>query len=464
MGSLIGSNNAILVNKCQNLRNLKVTLEVTEDLITVGNVGFSLQLNCYPQPTPKVNLKSLYWVQYVIAVVGNSVQAGIQYFSAKKVPKGFTGFGFSPSPNYVAFASALSNQVPKGSVMQIALRTDSSGKVTDATFSITDPKGNNSNYTYGPPVSVLPLCAIYGFQVNLVAPPSTPPITFAQGTGNLTYSVSSGKLAVQTGNICKIAVPKGSGTKKSPYSYKVITGGNQTPTGEQSNAPYGNIKPASGRTVSQSVGPPSYTNPPLKPTTYTPIPNIAFHTAGAPSAPTIFRGRIIKGPVALNNNNWQAVLRLANLPGSTHPTGTPGELYPGIPGKYVVFGRVVLVNLDHGGDPQNASVRLVTDNANVLDRVDTRIAGYNQMQGGGPSPPPVDLSITGSLSISLQGTLDTLKLNSNTVYLEASTYQGEAIQASLIAISVDDLLRQTGTQNKPTWKSTDAVKTSGSIF
>jgi len=107
---------------------------------------------------------------------------------------------------------------------------------------------------------------------------------------------------------------------------------------------------------------------------------------------------------------------------------------------------------------------LITDNANVLDRVDTRIAGYNQMQGGGPSPPPVNLSITGSLSISLQGTLDTLKLKSNTVYLEASTYQGQAVQASLIAISVDDIFGQTGTKNKPTWKTTDAAKTSGSIF
>jgi hypothetical protein len=445
MGSLVGSNNAILVNKCKSLRNLTVSLQVTEDLITLGNHGFSLQLNCYPQPTPTVNGKPLKWAQYVIAVQGNSVVWGIQYFSAVK------GFGFNGNGNYsVPFASATSNQVPKGSVMKIALKTDPSGNVTSATFIIIDPKGTVSSYKYPSPGNVLPLCALYGFEVNLVGPPSTSvpgsgTTTFTQGAGILTYSVSSGKLAVQTTNTCKIAVTTKSG-------FKVIKGGVQGGTSEQSNAPYGNIKPASGRTVRQSVGPPSYTNPPLTPTTYIPIPNIAFHTT-------------ITGPVALNNFNEQAILRLANLPGATQaPTGPRTNEFPIIPGKYVVFGRVVLVNLDHGGDPQNASVMLITDNANVLDRVDTRIAGYNQMQGGGSSPPPVNLSITGSLSISLQGTLDTLKLKSNTVYLQASTYQGQAVQASLIAISIDDILKQTGTQNKPTWKSTDAAKTSGSIF
>jgi hypothetical protein len=451
MASLSGSNNAILVNNCKSLRNLTVTLQVTEDLITLNNAGFSLQLNCYPQPTPTVNTKPLEWIQYVIGVVSNSVVWGIQYWSAQPVPKGTPGFGFSPPKtiNYTSFGSAPSNQMRKGSVMKIALATDSKGNVTSAKFRVTDPKGNVSKYKYPSPPNVLPLCRIYGFQVNLVAAPSTAtsvnPITFTQGAGKLTYSVSSGTLAVQSTNTCKIAV-------KTKTGFSVIKGGVQIRTGEQSNAPYGNIKPASGPTVRQSVGPPSYTNPPLTPTTYIPIPNIAFHT-------------IISGPVALNNFNWQAILRLANLPGATQaPTGARALELPTIPGKYVVFGKVVLVNLDHGGDPQNASVMLITDNAIVLDRVDTRIAGYNQMQGGGPSPPPVNLSITGSLSISLQGTLDTLKLSSNTVYLQASTYQGQAVQASLIAISVDDILGQTGTQNKPTWKTTDAAKTSGSIF
>ena len=94
MGSLSGSNNAILVSKCQNLRNLKVTLQVTEDLITLNNHGFSLQLNCYPQPTPTVNGKPLRWVQYVIAVVNNSVQWGIQVLFRADRTQGDAGFRF----------------------------------------------------------------------------------------------------------------------------------------------------------------------------------------------------------------------------------------------------------------------------------------------------------------------------------------------------------------------------------
>src|ERR1035441_3507278 len=106
MGSLSSSDNAILVSKCQNLQNLTVSLQVTQDLITLGNNGFSLQLNCYPQTNPQSTYqdKPLNWFQYVIAVENNSVQWGIQYWSEVK------GFGFSPSPNYVSFGSVTSNR------------------------------------------------------------------------------------------------------------------------------------------------------------------------------------------------------------------------------------------------------------------------------------------------------------------------------------------------------------------
>ena len=37
MSSFGGGNNAILVNNCQSLKSLQVSLTVTEDLITAGN-------------------------------------------------------------------------------------------------------------------------------------------------------------------------------------------------------------------------------------------------------------------------------------------------------------------------------------------------------------------------------------------------------------------------------------------
>src|SRR5262245_5522642 len=127
--SLGSSNNAILFNNCQSLKNLLVTLVLNRNLITQGDTGFSMQLNCYPQTNPqtKYNGYPLAWFQYVINVYNSQVQAGIQYWSLQD-PKN-KGHGYSPSPNYVQFASAPSNQVQRGSVMRIQLETDSNDKV-----------------------------------------------------------------------------------------------------------------------------------------------------------------------------------------------------------------------------------------------------------------------------------------------------------------------------------------------
>jgi hypothetical protein len=222
---LSSSNNAILIDNCKSLQNLIVTLHVTLDLVTSGNNGFSLQLNCYPQTNPQATYedKPLNWFQYVIAVQNNSVLWGIQYWSEVK------GFGFSPANNYSSFASASLNQVLAGSVMRIKLQTNADGNVTSATFSITDPAGEISSYTFTFPSDCL--CAIYGFQVDLVGPPSgTHTCTFTSGLGVLTYWVSTGMLAEQTTNTC---------------------GGSQPATGETSNVLYGDFVPASGQEIFQ---------------------------------------------------------------------------------------------------------------------------------------------------------------------------------------------------------------------
>jgi hypothetical protein len=223
--TLSSSKNAILYDNCNSLQNLTVILQVTQDLVTLGNNGFSLQLNCYPQTKPQATYrdKPLNWFQYVIAVESNSVQWGIQYWSEVK------GFGFSPAKNYVSFGSVSSNQMPAGSVMKIALHTDANGNVTSATFSITDPAGKLSSYTFTFASDCL--CAIYGAEVDLVGPPNgTHACTFTSGVGVLTYAVSSGTLAVQNTNTC---------------------GGRQIGTAEKSNVLYGDVMPASGQQVFQ---------------------------------------------------------------------------------------------------------------------------------------------------------------------------------------------------------------------
>ena len=75
---LAGANNAVLINNCQSLSNLTVQLQVTEDLITLEDTGFSVQLNCYPQigaitpnstqgtTFPGEVVGQLEWFQYVL--------------------------------------------------------------------------------------------------------------------------------------------------------------------------------------------------------------------------------------------------------------------------------------------------------------------------------------------------------------------------------------------------------------
>jgi len=242
------SNNIVFVDKCQSLQNLTLSLQATRDLITLGNNGFSLQLNCYPQTHPQATYrnKPLIWMQYVMAVQSNSILWGIQYFSAVK------GFGFSPSPNYVSFASAPSNRVPAGSVMKIALDTKANGNVTQVKFSIqrvpsvaglTGPKGKVSSHTFTFPSNTL--CAIYGFQVNLVGPPSgTHTCKFTSADGFLNYSVSSGTLAVPAGRLPVLPGAQGKNT----------CGGPQPITAETSNVYYAQPLTASSNPMGQEFG------------------------------------------------------------------------------------------------------------------------------------------------------------------------------------------------------------------
>ncbi|MGH9345179.1 MAG: hypothetical protein ACRD19_15645 [Terriglobia bacterium] len=247
MSVLGGSNNTNLVNGCQNLDNLTVTLQVTQDLTTWGNKGFSLQLNSYPQPGLTSQGEPLDWFQYMIYVLDNQLSWEIQYWAHAKSYSSTMLWppGYTPNPPYTSpwlpvisndftltpFGQAPSNQIPAGSIMQIQLTSDVSGNVTRATFKVTDRSGHVSSgqYTFAPG-AIFP---IYGFQVDIVGPGGGQSTTFTSGAGTLSYSVSQGTLAIQDAS--------------------TGCGGSQPSTGEQSNTLYGEVTPASGATVSQSL-------------------------------------------------------------------------------------------------------------------------------------------------------------------------------------------------------------------
>jgi hypothetical protein len=273
MAFLSGANNVVLVDNCQNLFNLKVQLQVTQDLVTLGDTGFSLQLNCFPpigaitpNATPQTGSGQLSWFQYVLNVWNNSVSFEIQYWAFGAHSYQNAGPGGNPPavwwppsytpnppntspwlpvfPNVAAagtvIGSTSSSTIPAGSVITIQLATDSSGNVTGATFSLTDPSGSVSTqpwqqYAGQAEPANFGAFPIYGFQLNLVSLPSSA-CTFTSGAGTITYSVSSGALSVQSVNTC---------------------GGSQPGTGENSNVVYQDVSPATGSSISQPFGVPA---------------------------------------------------------------------------------------------------------------------------------------------------------------------------------------------------------------
>lgn len=175
--SLGSSNNAILFNNCQSLKNPIVTLLVNRDLITKGNTGFSLQMNCYPQTNPQATYQGhpMEWFQYCINVVNSECQAHVQLWSFQD-PKNI-GHGWSLSPQDDSFRSLSSTSLARCSVMRIMLHTDSNDNIEAVDFNVA-PTGLPFDADFEVVLPTDLRCAIYGFQVNLVGPGNGAHTTF----------------------------------------------------------------------------------------------------------------------------------------------------------------------------------------------------------------------------------------------------------------------------------------------
>lgn len=230
------NNNAILIDNCNNLQNLTVLLEVTEDLATTNNGGWSLQLNCYAPPGQYCQTSQVNVLQYIVIVQGGILQYYIQYwaYGTSTWPSGYNpqpgtspwlpcwahDYGIAPT-----FATGLSGDtLPRESTLQIALATNSDGGVTTATFTYTDPDDNVQTGVWKAP-AVLPICA---FQLNFVGPPGGT-ANFTQGLlnsrGIIYYTISSGELSVQSGGPGSACGEPGAGTAEtSNMTYSDING------------------------------------------------------------------------------------------------------------------------------------------------------------------------------------------------------------------------------------------------
>jgi hypothetical protein len=244
MGFLSGNNNVVLVSQCGNLQGLTVTFQVTEDMVTVGNAGFGLQVNCFPQPGLVVQGQTLNWFQYGLVIQNGNVGWFVEYWDTNNALGAPWPSGYTPNPpntqpalpvipsdlGYTTFASVSSSQILAGSILQIQLITDNNGNVTQANFNYTDPGGTLKPANF--PLPSNGLFPIYGFQPVVVGPFGGAPTSFTSGGGTLTYTVTSGSLGVET----------------------TSCGGYPEPgTAEQSSSIYGPVTPATGSTVTQTV-------------------------------------------------------------------------------------------------------------------------------------------------------------------------------------------------------------------
>ncbi len=245
------NNNAVLIDDCNNLQNLSVTLEVTEDIATTDGGGWSLQLNCNPPPGEYCQTSQVNWFQYIVIVQGGNLTWYIQYWAlgaALPWPPGYTPApGTEPwlpcwahdwgsgGTTLGTFASINGDTLPRGSKLNIALNTDDSGGVTGVTFTYTDPDDNVHPYTWTAPAgAVHPIVAC---ELDFVGAPGGS-ANFTQGLTNsrgiIYYSVSSGQLSVQSGGV---------GAACGEYAGAV--------TGETSNMTYSDISDAPASTITQ---------------------------------------------------------------------------------------------------------------------------------------------------------------------------------------------------------------------
>jgi hypothetical protein len=255
MAFLSGFTTVTLISQCSSLQGLTATFEVSEDLVTVGNTGFGLQLNCFPQANQVFQNQTLNWFQFGLVVgsaagyeANNDQHIGwfVEYWNTnvqgQPWPPGYTPNPPNTTParpvipndtTFTTFGPAPNNQILAKSILQIQLLTETNGGITEVLFSYTDPSGNVYPAKYSFASSAV-YFQIYGAQLVLVGPFNGMPVSFSSGGGTFTLSVSTGTLAVEpAGSTCSGVPEQG--------------------TAEDSNSIYGPFTPASGASVSQSV-------------------------------------------------------------------------------------------------------------------------------------------------------------------------------------------------------------------
>ncbi len=189
-GGLGSSSNYILYDNGQNLKDVQVSIWITEDLESSN--GFSFQLNSYC-PNPQGD--SCAWQQYCIAVVSNSLNLTINNWP---VDWDVNGNYVDLILEWVELQSLPSNKLPAGYVITLTLQNDATGNITGCNVVVVDNNGKvQANVTKTllgfnfPGFTAADQKPINGFELDLVGPDGGAATTLTSGQGVLVLSASN---------------------------------------------------------------------------------------------------------------------------------------------------------------------------------------------------------------------------------------------------------------------------------
>jgi hypothetical protein len=186
-GAGLGSNsNYILFDNCTPLRDISVTINVTEDIICQSasgpTAGFSFQLNAY---SPKG--ETCAWQQYVVALFDSELVGSVDNWPLS---------GPNIINDFFNMAAMPSAKIPAGWQIKISLQNDVDGNISGATYVVTDNQGHTQanvplQLLSLPGVTTADLAPIIAFELNVVGPVNGESAVLSSGAGTITYAASS---------------------------------------------------------------------------------------------------------------------------------------------------------------------------------------------------------------------------------------------------------------------------------
>ncbi len=224
---------------CEILRDVRVTIEITEDLVTepqdksLSNYSpnFAFQLNANSSANGAAPPSTwIVWQQYILGV-GPIIGCAVNNWTNPSLASGNQTISSSDT---TLVTLPTPNTIPAGYVIEFILLYDKAGNVTGATFGVNDGHTNHQVsqvLTSLPGVTSAETAPIVAFELNLVGPGNGQTTRFSSGAGTITYS-SSSILTAQS------AIPS-------------CAGSNAT-TGETSNSVYGLLPSIASTTFTQT--------------------------------------------------------------------------------------------------------------------------------------------------------------------------------------------------------------------